>query len=115
MSNKKTNTCMIKTSFKHDSVIITDSLEEATEIDPELQNVDLLVIGGKLARQKNWKPAEDQQQIPEEFLADSQLKDKVVVRIGLGYLFLLDVSTKTCIKVFDTKLQNTLNRYLCAY
>ena len=42
---------MIKTSFKHDSVIITDSLEEATEIDPELQNVDLLVIGGKLARQ----------------------------------------------------------------
>ena len=103
---------MVKKTLFNEFVVSVDSLQEAHQVDIEEQDINLVIIGGQLTRKRNWQPANDQTQIPMAFLMDKANKGKIIIRVGLGYFFLLDVDTNTSIKVLDTDFEAMLNRFL---
>jgi len=103
---------MVKKTLFNEFVVSVDSLQEAHQVDIEEQDINLVIIGGQPTRKRNWQPANDQTQIPMAFLMDKANKGKIIIRVGLGYFFLLDVDTNTSIKVLDTDFEAMLNRFL---
>ena len=106
---KKTNT-MLRNVVNHSVVYETDSLEEALTLDPESEVIDLVVIKN-CKRQREWKEVSNHL-IPENLVESVKSTSAILVKIGLGYLYLLDLSTHTGVKVCETDFSLILQRYL---
>ena len=104
---------ILKNEVGQSVVYETDSLEEALTLDPESEVIDLVVIKN-CKRQREWKNIANQF-IPESLVERVQSTGAILVRIGLGYLYLLDISTGTGVKVCETDFSLILQRYLTSW